>query len=85
MKNIILLLVFFWAFNALSSIEYDPKFDYQVTQAEVDSNRACFRELETLGCGDPADGAKHFRECVRDVRDTLTENCQKLVSKLYKR
>ena len=54
------------------------------TEKEIQLNRACFKQLETHGCGKPDDpDPTHFRSCVADALDHLEEHCRKMMLKLY--
>ncbi len=68
-----------------ASIEYAESKQGEISQAQIAKNRACFDEVATHGCGDPADDHKHFRTCLHDSFPALTEGCQKMMSNLYSR
>ena len=83
MKNFLFGLGLIFTLNAMADIEYIPSEAKKTSGAQIETNRACFKELEAAGCGDPLDH-EHFRSCMNNAYDSLTENCQKLMTKLYK-
>lgn len=85
MKNFVQLFAFFLMINAYASIEHEPGRESYPTESEITRNRACFKELEVLGCGDPGDDARQFRTCMSEVYGSLSSDCKKLMDKLYKK
>ncbi len=83
MKNFIFGIGLLLTVNVFANIEYDPSQSSRPSDKAIESNRSCFRELETQGCGDPADH-EHFRACMNNSFAGLTESCQALMTKLYK-
>lgn len=69
---------------AYASIEDDGN-DGQPTAEELEKNHACFDELKKNGCGDPGTNLKEFRVCMHDVYEKLGSDCQKMMTRLYKR
>lgn len=82
MKYLLAVCLFFTAhvmadIHATDVIEVTPKAE------RVEAARACFSELQTLGCGHPKDDLKHFRSCMNEVYSTLDQGCQKIMKRLY--
>ena len=84
MKNLIVFGLMIFAFNGLANIEYSPEAVSKPSQTEIDSNRACFQDLEELGCGDSGEDVENFRSCMNNVYSSLDKSCQKLMNDLYK-
>lgn len=84
MKNLILMCGILLMVNAYATIEAGDEKVFNVTAEEVMKNRACFKDLEANGCGDPGEDPKQFRSCMRNVYPKLEEDCQKLMTKLYR-
>ena len=83
MKNIILAIGMILALDSFATIEHEPETS-KPTETEIQSNRACFKELKELGCGDPGEDLQRFRSCMNNVYPTLSKSCQKLMTDLYK-
>lgn len=72
-------------FSANATTEYIPEErGIQPTASELASSRSCWQELQTLGCGDPAEDMEQFRSCMNNVYTSLSASCKKLMSELYK-
>jgi hypothetical protein len=84
MRNLILICGILLMVNAYATIEADDNKIFDVSQEEIMKNRACFKDLETNGCGDPGEDPKQFRACMSNVYPKLDVDCQKLMNKLYK-
>lgn len=83
MRNTIMTLSLFISVTAFADIEYSVNEPMKATSQEISRNRACFKELEVQGCGDPAEEPQHFRSCLSNVHSSLTSDCQKMMSELY--
>lgn len=84
MKYALMFLTLSFIFNAYADIEYMPnEVSSAPSEQEISKNRACFQELITLGCGDPAEDSEHFRSCMANVYPNLSKSCQSLMSILY--
>lgn len=83
MKNILVLLSFFFVLNSMADIEYSPDQSSQPTQTEILRNRSCWEELTIHGCGDPGENPKHFLSCLKEVKSSLTDNCKEMMIELY--
>jgi hypothetical protein len=83
MKNALITLGLLMSLNSFANIEHVDDELTRPAQVEIESNRACFRELETQGCGDPGDDVSHFRSCMNNVFVDLSKNCQRLMKDLY--
>lgn len=84
MKSVFIAFFMFFMTQAYGDIEFDGKLDIP-SDKEVSQNRACFEELAKLGCGDPGDDHQQFRSCMHDVYPSLTDDCRKMMTGLYKR
>lgn len=69
--------------NARADIEYSPTEVSKASAGEIAMSRACFEELKVQGCGDPGEETDHFRTCLKDVYQSLTGSCQRMMSELY--
>jgi hypothetical protein len=83
MKNILLMTGLLLAYSSFADIEYEGPSS-KPTQAEMQKNRACFEELKVHGCGDPGEDPVQFRICMSSAYSQLSQDCQKLMSKLYR-
>ena len=71
--------------HANASIEYVEGEEDSPSPQEVSRNRACFEDLEKAGCGDPGENLKEFRVCLHDAFPSLSDDCKKMMSNLYRR
>ena len=83
MKNIVLLMGLLIAYDSFANIEYEGSVA-KPSATEISKNRACFGELKVQGCGDPGEDPEQFRTCMNDVYQTLSADCKKLMTKLYR-
>ncbi len=83
MKNILLVIALLFVIDAHADIEYSSTEESKVTIQEITSNRACWEEVSTLGCGAPGEDPIHFRACLKNVHPTLSSNCKKMMTSLY--
>ncbi len=83
MKDFFMFLGFVIALNSYADIEYVPTERKVTSAAMVESNRGCFKELNAQGCGDPGEDIQHFRSCMNNAYDGLSDTCQKMMTKLY--
>ncbi len=71
--------------NVSASIEHVDGDDATPTEQELSRNHACFDELSKAGCGDPGENLKEFRTCLHEAFPTLSHDCKKMMSNLYRR
>lgn len=83
MKKAISALMMIFVMNTYADIEYSPAEESKATPEEVAQNRACFEELKVQGCGDPGDDVEHFKSCLKNVKPTLSSQCQNMMTELY--
>lgn len=83
MKNVLIALGMVFTLNSYADIEYIPGEVTTVSQEEINKNRACFKELEVQGCGDPGVDHQQFRSCLNNTFSTLSKDCKKMMSNLY--
>lgn len=83
MRKIFTAIVLILSLNVFADIQLSDKQAPQPTAAEQASNRACFSDLERLGCGDPGDDVEHFRSCMNNVYSSLNAECKALMKDLY--
>lgn len=83
MKKIILILGLFTTLAAFANIDASTDKGVSPTSAEVSQYRACFQELEQLGCGHPSEDQEHFVNCMHDSLSSLTKRCQEMMTTLY--
>lgn len=85
MKTLFTMMFMLFIAQANASIEYVEGEDSAPTQQEINKNRACFDELSKAGCGDPGENIKEFRVCLHDAFPSLSDDCKKMMSNLYRR
>ena len=83
MKKILIAFSFLLAVNAQADIEHMPQAGTKATAQEIAKSRACFKDLEILGCGDPGVDHQQFRSCLNNVFSSLNSSCKKMMSELY--
>ncbi len=84
MKPFLITVFMLFIGNAHANIEFDGKLEIP-SETEVARNRSCFEEVSRFGCGDPGDDHRQFRSCLHDVYQTLSRDCKKLMTELYKK
>jgi len=85
MKLLITLMCLLLIINANASIEHVEGEEETPSPQEISKSRACFDELTKAGCGDPGENLKDFRACLHETFPSLTEDCRKMMSNLYRR
>lgn len=85
MKSLLIILMMFSLTQVKATTEHLDADNDRPTTEEIKKNRACFEEVSQNGCGDPGEDMKHFRTCLHNVFPTLTQDCRKMMSKLYHR
>jgi hypothetical protein len=83
MKMFLVLSFTFYAAVSGAHIEFSGDDPPKATMKEVISSRSCFEELKIQGCGDPGEDISHFRNCLKETREVLSEKCQKMMEDLY--
>lgn len=83
MKKIIFSLCLFATIPALANLDSADAINVVPNAARVNASRACFSELDKMGCGHPKDDLSHFRTCMSEIYSTLDVNCQKIMKRLY--
>lgn len=78
MKRTLLTL----SFLVMTSVQAAGTYQHP-SSTEIDKNRACFKELEVLGCRSTDEDHEQFRSCLSDVVEKLDDNCKKLMLDLY--
>lgn len=81
MKNIFSMLLMVLMVNANATTE-DKNYVHP-SNAEITKNRACFKQLEERGCGNPKDDPEHFRSCMSSLYSALDDHCQRTLINLY--
>ena len=69
--------------SAFANIDAAGMRPMEASEAEIASSRACFHELEALGCGSPHEDREHFRTCMSESFPKLDKSCQELMKSLY--
>jgi hypothetical protein len=82
MKKLIFITALLTLNPAFASIEYEGRSE-RPSEAEIQKNRSCFRDLELLGCTGPGEDPQQFRSCMSDSFESLKKECQDLMRKLY--
>ena len=83
MKKIIAILSLVITFGAFADIDTTSAVNITPSNARIEKSRACFQELQTLGCGHPKDDLEQFRSCMNNVFESLDSNCQTMMKRLY--
>lgn len=83
MKNFLLISSMLFSLSAFANIDEASAVAVEPTESELKVSRACFSELETLGCGHPRDDQEHFESCLNNVYSSLTTSCKKMMTELY--
>ncbi len=85
MKTLIPFLFVISIVNANASIEHVEGDEAIPSPQEMARNRGCFEELSKAGCEDPGENLKQFRRCLHEVFPSLSDDCKKMMSNLYRR
>lgn len=83
MKKLFAIFFLILSVNAFATIEASEELAKVPDAAEVEKNRACFKELEGFGCGDPGEDVERFRICLNNVYSQLPKRCRSMMSDLY--
>lgn len=78
MKRTLLTL----SFLIMTSVQAAGTYQHPSNE-QIEKNRACFKELEVLGCRSTDEDHEQFRSCLSDVVDNLDNECKKLMLNLY--
>lgn len=83
MKKYIVMTGLLLSMSAMATLEHTPGVDASPSEEKLSTSRACFQELEVLGCGDPAEDMVHFRQCLDDTHTRLSKDCSSLMQRLF--
>lgn len=83
MKRFITCLSLVLSLSAIADIDDSSTINIEPKAERVEAARACFSELQTLGCGHPKDDPEQFRTCMSEVYSNLDSGCQKIMKRLY--
>lgn len=84
MKTLIISVLFLSLARANASIEYVAGREDSPTPQEIAASRSCFDELTKAGCEDPGEDLKGFRSCLHETFPSLSDDCKKMMSHLYR-
>ena len=83
MKHLFLGLMITFTLSAMADIDEKSAINVEPKPERIEAARACFSELEKLGCGHPKQDMERFRSCMSQVHETLDSGCQKIMQRLY--
>lgn len=83
MKHILMSLALVFSVSAFADIDEGSAVNIEPKAERVEASRACFSELQKLGCGHPRDDSDHFRTCMSEVYSSLDSGCQTIMKRLY--
>ena len=83
MKRFVLCLSLVCSISSFADIDETSAVNIEPKAERVEAARACFSELQTLGCGHPKDDPDQFRTCMSEVYANLDSGCQKIMKRLY--
>ena len=83
MKNLLIAFGIFISLEAMADLEHREGQGTIPSSKELGVSRACFREIDNLGCGHPLEDQEYFNTCLADQKTTLSSNCQIFFEKLY--
>lgn len=85
MKTLFTVMFMLSIVHTNASIEHVEGDEATPTVHEIGKNRACFEELSKAGCEDLGENLKEFRECLHEAFPSLSDDCKKMMSNLYRR
>lgn len=85
MTKMMIAIVLLVSMSAKATIDEGTLKSTEPSGKEVSSSRSCFKELNILGCGHPRDDLEQFKSCMENMISSLTPDCQKMMSELYRR
>ena len=83
MKTSLTAIALIFSFQSGANVDHEAGMEANPGQTRLAQTRACFDELDQVGCGRPVEDREHFGECAVDRKPELRSSCQKLVRKLY--
>lgn len=83
MKKILLTCSLFVSLNALASMDPLTFRNDEVSESEINASRACFSEVERIGCKSPHESLPEFRSCMSENYLSLSVDCRKFFRELY--
>lgn len=83
MKNYMIGVCLMVSLNSFASIDVESSLKTEATQSEISASRACFKQLEVLGCGHPREELDRFRICLSNSYGALTPACKTMMQQLY--
>ncbi|WP_408098025.1 hypothetical protein ACJVC5_03620 [Peredibacter sp. HCB2-198] len=83
MKHLLTSFVLVFSVSAFANIDEGSVINIEPKAERVEASRACFSELQKLGCGHPKEDAEHFRTCMSEVYTSLDSGCQTIMKRLY--
>lgn len=84
MKTLIIAILFLSLAYSHASVEHIEGRDDSSWAQEIAASRSCFEELSKAGCEDPGEDMKGFRSCLHEAFPSLSEDCKKMMSELYR-
>ncbi len=84
MKRLSLILIVMISMVALADMEHRPGQGEPPAALVVNQSRACFLEIQRLGCRHPSEDPAGFPACLDQKLDLLTDPCRTVLAKLYR-
>lgn len=78
-----IIFCFLFSLSALADLEHREGLGKAPSDDRLNQSRACFKEMDNLGCGHPSEDPTYFSSCMEDRSELLSSNCQVLYQKLY--
>ena len=78
-----IIFCFLFSLSAVADLEHKAGQGKAPSHDRLNQSRACFKEMDNLGCGHPSEDRLYFSLCMEDRNDLLSLNCQVFYQKLY--
>lgn len=73
----------FASLSAIADMTYEAGMEGNPDPSKLSNAHQCFQELAEVGCGHPKYDIRHFKSCLNNSVDSLTDNCKTFAKKLY--
>lgn len=85
MRIILLISSLFFTSLAWGDLEHRHGQGERPSAQKLSLSRGCFKEINDLGCGHPAEDHEVFISCLDEGREKLSNSCQIFFERLYGR
>lgn len=84
MLRLLLICSLFLSVKVSAHLEHMSEIGSAPSPKRLQFTRACFSEIQSLGCPHPTENAAIFKTCLGQKETYLTADCNSFFSRLYK-